>query len=128
MLKFTSLCFFLLSLTVHASRMSWGSCDVSAGKSDSNVLALSSQPGFCQTYGYEVGKPECNHLSKNSYQATHFTLHGLWPTQSSCGQAYGFCGVKQRLDHCDYEPVELSPGIAEHLKKTNAKLQIWKLP
>ncbi len=61
---------------------------------DSHVLALSSQSGFCQTYGFEAGKPECLKLSKTSYQARHLTLHGLWPKLNSCGQRYGFCGVR----------------------------------
>src|SRR5690606_22555066 len=33
------------------------SCD-NAGLADSYVLAVSSQPGFCETYGFEAGKPE----------------------------------------------------------------------
>lgn len=92
------------------------SCD-STGMADSYVLALSSQPGFCETYGYEAGKPECRKLSKNSYQASHLTLHGLWPNMSSCGQHYGYCGVKAQSNHCDYAPVTLSNPISNELKK-----------
>lgn len=92
-------------------------CDDSSGKADSHVLALSSQAGFCETYGYEAGKPECIKLSKKSYQARHLTLHGLWPNQESCGQRYGFCGVKPRANHCDYSPLKLSANVAENLKK-----------
>lgn len=93
------------------------SCDNKAGKADSYVLALSSQPGFCQTYGYEAGKPECMKLSKNSYQASHLTLHGLWPNQDACGQRYGFCGVKPQVNHCDYSPLNLSSDVSDSLKK-----------
>lgn len=117
MIKFTALCLFFFSLNVSASNVVSGTCDSSAGMSDSYVLALSSQPGFCQTYGYEAGKPECAHLSKNSYQANHFTLHGLWPNQNACGQRYGFCGVKQQNNHCDYSPLELSADVSENLKR-----------
>ncbi|CEG58908.1 ribonuclease T2 family protein [Legionella fallonii] len=92
-------------------------CSADAGRADSYVLALSSQPGFCQTYGYEAGKPECSKLSPNSYQATHLTLHGLWPNQDACGQRYGFCGVNPRANHCDYSPLNLSPAVAEQLKQ-----------
>ncbi|CAM4379995.1 MAG: Ribonuclease I [Legionella sp.] len=112
MIKSSISCLFFVSLSVNAS----GSCDMNAGLSDSNVLALSSQPGFCQTYGYEAGKPECSHLSKNSYQARHLTLHGLWPNQNACGQSYGFCGVSQRNNHCDYSPLDLSTEVAESLQ------------
>src|SRR5690606_35070211 len=66
-----------------------GNCDSRAGMADSYVLALSSQSGFCETYGYEAGKPECRKLSVESYQANHLTLHGLWPNQESCGLHYG---------------------------------------
>lgn len=92
-------------------------CDSRAGMADSHVLALSSQPGFCETYGYEAGKPECRKLSKNSYQANHLTLHGLWPNQETCGTRYGFCDVKPRAYHCDYSPIDLSASVGERLKK-----------
>lgn len=90
-------------------------CD-NVGMADSYVLALSSQPGFCETYGYEAGKPECRKLSKDSYQANHLTLHGLWPNMDVCGQHYGFCGVRARANHCDYEPIALSPEVSNELK------------
>lgn len=117
MINFTALCLFFLSFTCNAYNYFAGSCDPNAGMSDSNILALSSQPGFCQTYGYEAGKPECQHLSKKSYQSSHFTLHGLWPNQNACGQRYGFCSTKQQNHHCDYAPLELSPNVSADLKK-----------
>lgn len=91
-------------------------CD-SVGTADSYVLALSSQAGFCETYGYEAGKPECRYLSKDSYQANHLTLHGLWPNMDVCGQHYGFCGVRQLSNHCDYDPVPFSASVSDGLKK-----------
>lgn len=92
------------------------SCD-SAGLADSYVLAISSQPGFCETYGYEAGKPECRKLTKSSYQASHLTLHGLWPNKDLCGQHYGFCGVKPEANHCDYSPVSLSFEVSTKLQQ-----------
>lgn len=92
-------------------------CDTRAGMADSYVLALSSQSGFCETYGYEAGKPECRKLSKDSYQANHLTLHGLWPNQDNCGQRYGFCGVSPRANHCDYSPIALNSMVSEKLKR-----------
>jgi ribonuclease T2 len=92
-------------------------CSSDAGKADSYVLALSSQPGFCQTYGYEAGKPECLKLSRTSYQANHLTLHGLWPNQDACGQRYGFCGIKPEASHCAYSPLSLNPAVSQELKK-----------
>lgn len=92
-------------------------CDNNPGKADSYVLALSLQPGFCQTYGYEAGKPECTKLSKNSYQANHMTLHGLWPNQESCGDHYGFCAARPKPNHCDYSPLNFTTDVSDNLKK-----------
>lgn len=117
MIPFITLLVLAFSFNVHALEQRIDSCDTHPGISDSYILALSSQPGFCQTYGYEAGKPECRHLPKNSYQANHLTLHGLWPNQNACGQNYGYCGVEQQLNHCAYPPVDLSPQISEWLKK-----------
>lgn len=96
-------------------RTRFASCDSTVGMADSYVLALSSQPGFCQTYGYEAGKPECLMLTKTSYEATHLTLHGLWPNQEACGQRYGFCGVKPLPNHCDYPELALSSVVKDEL-------------
>lgn len=112
MRKFISLVLFLCSFYLHAS-----SCTSNAGMADSYVLALSEQPGFCETYGYDAGKPECQHISANSYESSHFTLHGLWPNQEACGQSYGFCTVKPRNKHCDYPPVSLSEAVSTDLKQ-----------
>jgi len=40
------------------------------------VFALSWQPAFCET---KASKPECKAQSPGEFDATHFTLHGLWP-------------------------------------------------
>lgn len=113
MIKLSIFCFFFVSLVANASN----GCDMSAGLSDSNILALSLQPGFCQTYGYEAGKLECMHLSKKSYPFHHFTLHGLWPNQKACGQRYGFCDVPQKNSHCAYAPLDLSAEVSARLQQ-----------
>ncbi|KTC99843.1 ribonuclease T2 family protein [Legionella erythra] len=91
-------------------------CDQSPGMADSYVLALSWQPAFCQTYGYEAGKPECMKLKPASYAASHLALHGMWPNQNQCGQNYGFCGVEPQANHCDYPIVNLSDDVADSLR------------
>ncbi|MFC3909793.1 ribonuclease T [Legionella dresdenensis] len=93
-----------------------GGCQQSAGLADSYVLALSLQPAFCETYGYEAGKAECRDLPVESYQASHLVLHGLWPNQNACGQHYGFCGVSSQAHHCDYPPLPLSDQVGAKLK------------
>ncbi|MCB1387385.1 MAG: ribonuclease [Nitratireductor sp.] len=50
------------------------------------VLAASWQPGFCET---RPGKQECVSQRENRFDATHFSLHGLWPQPGS----KVYCGV-----------------------------------
>lgn len=40
------------------------------------ILAVSWQPGFCET---RPSKPECQTQSEDRFDASNFTLHGLWP-------------------------------------------------
>jgi ribonuclease T2 len=79
-----------------------------AGQADSYVLALSWQPAFCET---KPQKPECQIADADSYQARHFTLHGLWPNKRQCGIRYEFCGEvsAQKDNFCDYPEVSLDP-------------------
>jgi ribonuclease T2 len=44
------------------------------------VLAVSWQPGFCET---KPTKPECVSQTAERFDATHFALHGLWPQPRS---------------------------------------------
>lgn len=53
------------------------------------VLAVSWQPAFCET---RPDKPECVTQTNERFDASHFTLHGLWPqprSQVYCGIADG---------------------------------------
>lgn len=50
------------------------------------VLALSWEPAFCSAM---KGKAECRNETSASYEATHFSLHGLWPQP----KRNVFCGV-----------------------------------
>ncbi len=43
-----------------------------------NVLAASWQPGFCATRRGR-DKPECRSQTGARFDATHFSIHGLWP-------------------------------------------------
>ncbi len=40
------------------------------------ILGVSWQPAFCEGH---AGKPECESQTANRFDASHFTLHGLWP-------------------------------------------------
>ena len=58
------------------------------------VLALSWQPAFCEGMR---GKVECKLQNAQSYEATHFALHGLWPQP----RRNVFCGVPQAVAALD---------------------------
>jgi ribonuclease T2 len=87
-----------------------------AGKPE-YVLALSWQPAFCET---RPGKTECRTQTADGFDATHFSLHGLWPQPN--GNFY--CGVN-RVDHVDDKagrwqdlpPVKLDPDTRAELDK-----------
>ena len=40
------------------------------------ILAISWQPGFCET---KPDKVECQSQTEDRFDASHFSLHGLWP-------------------------------------------------
>ncbi len=110
----------LLSLSLIACQSAWakpgaagGACGIPA-QADSYVFAVNWQPAFCES---KPDKPECRIDDPKIYQATHFTLHGLWPTKASCGTDYGYCGpVKaQPRDFCAYPKVALSPKVRDAL-------------
>ena len=89
------------------------SCSV-PNKEDSYKLAVSWQPAFCESH---QGKPECKITDNTVYQASNFTLHGLWPNKHECGTNYGLCGQykKQVKSFCDYEPVPMKPETVSRL-------------
>lgn len=89
-----------------------------AGLEDSYVLALSWQPAFCETSSGR-NKPECQIDDDNAYQASNFTLHGLWPNKRECGTKYGFCGeIKNNLgDFCDYPQLQLFTNVRKDLEE-----------
>ncbi|BCV68477.1 ribonuclease T(2) [Shewanella carassii] len=86
-----------------------------ADKYDSHLLALSWQNAFCESKG--SSKPECRSQSTDRFDASHFSLHGLWPNKRSCGINYGYCGkVKHKPDNfCAYPAIELSEAVSERL-------------
>ena len=58
------------------------------------VLAVSWQPAFCET---RQELPECASQTDDRFDASHFTLHGLWPQPRD--KAY--CGVSADLRRLD---------------------------
>jgi len=58
-------------------------------KSTHYLLALSWEPSFCETH---TNKPECKTLTSKRYDATHLSLHGLWPQPKN----NAYCGVSDK--------------------------------
>lgn len=56
------------------------------------ILAASWQPAFCET---NQRKPECNSQTKHRFDATNFSLHGLWPMRKD------YCDVSSNLRAAD---------------------------
>lgn len=78
------------------------------------VFAVSWLPGFCRTRGE---RPECKAQTSGSFDATHFTLHGLWPVGKS------YCGVEAALKAKDRARKWLElprPELAEDARVTLA--------
>ncbi len=46
------------------------------GSNEPYLLAVSWQPAFCESH---QSKPECRSQNDLRFDATHFSLHGLWP-------------------------------------------------
>lgn len=81
------------------------------------VLALSWEPAFCATM---QGKSECKNETSSSYEASHFSLHGLWPQP----RRNVFCGVDRATaaldDQHQWEQLpapELTAATKEALSK-----------
>lgn len=82
------------------------SCDRTPGTYDSQVLALSWQPGFCAHAPRADDKPECEALARGKLKVEHLTLHGLWPNKRTCGIEYNDCANR---------PLDLSPAVRTQL-------------
>lgn len=76
--------FFLSVSILFLSLSSVGSASAQESGRTRFILAASWQPAFCQT---NQKKAECASQSGDRYDATNFSLHGLWPMRQD------YCGV-----------------------------------
>jgi ribonuclease T2 len=79
------------------------------------LLALSWQPSFCETHSR---KKECRTQTRNRYDATHWSLHGLWPqprNNAYCGVSYMDKGIDRNKKWHLLAPVKLSQKTATEL-------------
>lgn len=90
------------------------------------TLALSWQPAFCES---DAGgaKPECRGQNATSWDALHFTLHGLWPNSDGGQDTYCLAGPARsqaiRRDETahgnwrDLDPVDLPRATRQALDR-----------
>lgn len=79
------------------------------------LLALTWQPSFCETHSR---KKECRTQTRNRYDATHWSLHGLWPQPRSnayCDVSDMDKGVDRNKRWHLLAPVKLSQKTATEL-------------
>jgi ribonuclease T2 len=105
-----------------------GNGEDQTSSADEYLLALSWQPAFCQTHQSKV---ECQTQVDGRYDATHLTLHGLWPQPKS----NIYCNVPAAYKKLDQhgawsqlpslelsedlfsELIEIMPGVSSHLQR-----------
>jgi ribonuclease T2 len=84
-----------------------------AGHARDFAFAVSWQPAFCES---KASKRECMTETAARFDATHFSLHGLWPQD---GEYCGITAQDKQLDDANHwaqlPPVKLSPATAERL-------------
>lgn len=86
-----------------------------AAKAD-YVLALSWEPAFCEGL---PDKTECRQQTAQSYDATHLSLHGLWPqprNRSYCGVAAAIVARDKAHDWAALPAVTLSAATRSDLE------------
>lgn len=84
-------------------------------KTPEYLLALTWQPAFCETHSR---KKECRSQTKNRYDASHWSLHGLWPQPRSnayCNVSATDKGIDRNKRWHLLDPVKLSQKTAMEL-------------
>jgi ribonuclease T2 len=85
--------FFLRIVAFAAAMIVAGLCGAQdSGGRTRFILAASWQPAFCQA---NQKKAECSSQTRDRFDATHFSLHGLWPMRQD------YCGVADDLRAAD---------------------------
>ncbi|WP_455273384.1 ribonuclease T2 family protein [Rhizobium herbae] len=79
------------------------------------IFAVSWQPGFCET---RPMRRECAGQTSERYDATHFSLHGLWPVKKS------YCGVSADIKARDRKGDWLELPQLAMAEETAAKLMV----
>ena len=106
----------LIALGVIAAAVLTGQPAFAAGKGKTtSLLAVSWQPAFCET---RPNKPECKSQTADRYDASHFTLHGLWPMRKNyCGVAQGDIDADKKSRWTELPEVKLSDATRKALDR-----------
>ncbi len=81
------------------------------------ILAVSWQAAFCEAH---PGKPECVSQTEQRFDATHFTLHGLWPQPRSnvfCGATPSQRDASDKGRWTELPEVKLTPATRAGLDR-----------
>ena len=87
----------------------------SDGRPAEAVLSLSWEPGFCEGH---ARKAECANQSLDNFDATHFTLHGLWPQprrREYCNVSQALIDTDRKRDWQALPEVDLDAATQAHL-------------
>ncbi len=77
------------------------------------ILAVSWQPGFCET---RPNRKECAGQTADRFDATHFSLHGLWPVKKSyCGVAADILARDKKGNWLDLPQLAMAQDTAARL-------------
>jgi ribonuclease T2 len=80
------------------------------------LLAASWQPAFCEAHR---GTPECRSQTASRFDASHFTLHGLWlepPSNVYCGVDRSLRSADEAGRWRDLPPVDLTGSTRAELE------------
>lgn len=78
-----------------------------------NILAISWQPSFCETHQI---KDECESQTEDRFDASNFTLHGLWPKELYCNVDSRTKGLDEDGKWSQLPPISLSSELFDALR------------
>ena len=87
----------------------------SNGRPAEAVLSLGWEPGFCEGH---AGKAECANQTLDHFDATNFTLHGLWPQprrREYCNVSQALIDTDRKRDWQALPEVDLDAATRAHL-------------
>jgi ribonuclease T2 len=111
---FYRLSLFVLAMMSSPAAFAEEQASLAKGRTE-YILAVSWQPGFCET---RPNRKECVGQTSERHDATHFSLHGLWPVKKS------YCGVAADIKARDRKGDWLDLPKLAMAQETAAKLMV----